>query len=361
MRKELILAIAAGAILGLIIAFGIWRVNSTMNNNQKNITQVTPTPQNGFGITLASIEENDVITSSPVTISGITKPLVLVAISGETKDYLVRSDANGQFTQSVDLAAGTNEIIFTAFEENGNQTQTTLNVVFSSEFAKITQATPEATIKATPQGESSEASAIRQNVQDKVNAALNRPKAYLGTVTDISAETLQLKNAKGEIQQVSSDSTTTIIKTNPTAKTVKFTDIAIGDFVLAMGFKNGNEVLLGKRILITSVPVASGRKVYYANITKVTTKDITVSQIKSKENLKALVSSATSILLKTDGKVTKIKLANIEDNDLVVVFGKNNATSFNARTVVIERQVIATPTPTAKPTSSPKPTASPSE
>lgn len=358
MRKELIFAIAAGAILGLIIAFGIWRVNSTMNKTQKNVAQVTPTPQNGFGITLANIEENDVITASPLTIQGVTEPLVLVAISAETKDYLVRSDTNGQFSQSVELSAGTNEIIFTAFEESGNSAQTTLNLIYSSEFAKAI-ATPEATLKATatPSGEpeSSEASAIRQNVQDKVNAALNKPKAYLGTVTDISAETLQLKNAKGEIQQVSSDPTTIIIKTNPSAKTVKFADIAIGDFVLAMGFKNGNDVLLGKRILITSVPVASGRKVYYANITKVTSKDITVSQIKSKENLKALVSASTSILLKTDGKVAKMKLTSIEDNDLVVVFGKDATTSFNARTIVVERPVVATPTPTTKPTATPKP------
>ena len=45
----------------------------------------------------------------------------------------------------------------------------------------------------------------------KVNEALNKPKAYLGVVTDIADSTIQVKTAGGEIRQVSTNKDNVVV------------------------------------------------------------------------------------------------------------------------------------------------------
>jgi hypothetical protein len=49
---------------------------------------------------------------------------------------------------------------------------------------------------------------------------------------------------------------------------VKSIDIAIGDYIVAMGFVNGNKVLLAKRILIASPLIENNIKVEKIEIVK---------------------------------------------------------------------------------------------
>jgi len=46
MRKEVLWAIIAGITLGLVVAFGVWRINTTMSSSKTaEIDLSTPTPQ----------------------------------------------------------------------------------------------------------------------------------------------------------------------------------------------------------------------------------------------------------------------------------------------------------------------------
>ncbi|MEJ2347681.1 MAG: hypothetical protein P8Y17_00570 [Patescibacteria group bacterium] len=137
MRKEILFAILAGLVFGLIIAFGVWRANIALMPGGSDSTEETPTPTPvAFGITIADPQNLQVITESPVTISGITKPGAQVAISGEEEDYVVTADANGEFEVDVELSGGVNEIIIDAFDENGSGTEEKLVLVYSTEFAE---------------------------------------------------------------------------------------------------------------------------------------------------------------------------------------------------------------------------------
>ena len=142
MRKEIFFAILAGSLFGLIIAFGIWKANSSMKSNGSTSETLpseessSPTPQPQIGLTLAKPEDADVVTESPITVSGATKPNAWVTISAENKDYLIKADINGGFQQLVDLIGGANEIVITSFDESGNSNTQNLIVVLSSEFAK---------------------------------------------------------------------------------------------------------------------------------------------------------------------------------------------------------------------------------
>jgi hypothetical protein len=128
MRKEIIFAILAGAIFGLVIAFGIWKANSSMkskNDSEKEVVDVTdmnnPNEMSGdFSITLIKPEANTVVSTSSTTVSGITKPDVWLVISAEEDDYIVKTGNDGSFEEEVDLIAGANEIVVTAIEEDTN-------------------------------------------------------------------------------------------------------------------------------------------------------------------------------------------------------------------------------------------------
>src|SRR4030042_5334648 len=69
---------------------------------------------------------------------------------------------------------------------------------------------------------------IREKVREKFQTTKNNPKAYIGTVTDKTQDSIQMKNLGGEIEFVSIDpSEVVFIKIAKTTAAVKFTDLAI--------------------------------------------------------------------------------------------------------------------------------------
>jgi HSP20 family molecular chaperone IbpA len=143
MRKEILIATLAGVVLGLIVAFGIWRTNSVLKKNtsesisgESNSTNNNSEPED-FKITIATPEENDVISQNPVKISGITKVDSCVVISTEDEDYVIKADASGNFEQDVELSAGPNQVLISA-QDNATDSvsQKNLLLVYSTEFAK---------------------------------------------------------------------------------------------------------------------------------------------------------------------------------------------------------------------------------
>src|SRR3989344_1226217 len=140
MRKEIVFAIVFGGIIGLIVAFGIWRVNSALSPKNKEVASVSsPTPRPEFLISIAKPEEKDVIAASPSEVTGLTKGNALVAVSAEGADYVTNAGADGTFSERIALVGGVNQLLFAAYDEAGNPTQTSLLVVYSSEFAKIVE------------------------------------------------------------------------------------------------------------------------------------------------------------------------------------------------------------------------------
>lgn len=273
MRKEILFAIVAGGIFGLIIAFGVWRLNSTLSPEGTS-TEATPPPSKAeFGITIAKIQQDQVIVASPLTLSGITKPNAWVVISAEEEDYVIQADSNGSFEVDVELTGGINRLLIAAFDDEGASTEEILQVVFSTEIAKLIDTTKDD----SNEDESTEsADSVREKVQDKVREAQKVPFAHIGTVTDISEGTFQLKAAAGEIKQVSTNEETVYINEVNTKKTVKEGDVAIGDFLIAMGLRNGNSVLSGVRILITTPPEDLNRKIVYGEIIRIEKKIVTL-------------------------------------------------------------------------------------
>ncbi len=109
----------------------------------------------------------------------------------------------------------------------------------------------------------SEAERLREKVRERVEAAKKDPKAYLGVISDKTETGLEIKTESGEIEQISIlPDVTAFVRLGKSSTTIKFTDVAIGDFVAAMGFRNGNEVLDATRVLVTTEPEKIERKAF---------------------------------------------------------------------------------------------------
>lgn len=333
MRKEIIWVVGIGVVIGIIVTFGIYRINFSINKNKVNIApSSTPNIEAPkFKITLDKPENNDVLTQASVTVSGITKALAWITVSGESGDYIIQSGSNGAFSQDIDLTPGVNQIKLTAFDPEGAQSIEKVIVVYSSSFQPVTFPTP------SPNENITTDSAIRQKVAEKVRAALDRPKAYIGVVTDIADSTIQIKNQNSEIKQISTgnDNVAVVSSKGKTNKAVKLTDIAIGDFIVAMGYINSNSVLVAQRILITDPATEPKIDAAFGKVTETTKKDITVNGLKDGTSNTVTPDKDTDISGLSEGKVSSIKFASIKESDLIIYVTDRSPTTPVVRSIFI--------------------------
>ena len=226
MRKETILAIFAGVLIGIVFAFGAWRLIKIFKNNAPiNSPQPTPKQKMDFSITLESLSDFDVIYKDEVSFSGLTDPNSDVLVITNEKDFSTKSGGDGSFEIGVVLPAALSEVKVIGFNNLGQSSETKVKLIYSTEFAKQVEENTDLTKK---------------------------PTAYVGTITDISSGTIQIKDENGDIKQISLLEDTKFINTLKKNIEVKSTDLAIGDYIIAMGFVNGNKVLKTQRLLITS-------------------------------------------------------------------------------------------------------------
>lgn len=169
----------------------------------------------------------------------------------------------------------------------------------------------------TESAEVEEVSEVDEAVQQKVEEVLNKPKARLGTITDITELTIQMKTLEGEIQQVSfTTEKTTFVKVNEKSETIDYSEVAIGDFIIAMGYFNGNNVLEAERILVTTEITPPKRLVAFGEIESIEGKKIKI--INTNEELELIFPARWSgpeiSELEKDLKV--VVVAQVSDDEL---------------------------------------------
>lgn len=245
MRKEVVLAILAGISIGLIAAFGTWRVTKMVKvTPPPAVKKETPAPKNVDSITIDGLKNYDVVTENP-TIKGLYSPNTDIIISTAEKDYYTKSNAEGEFEIQIELPSGISEV------KINNQK---IILVYSTEVE-------------------------------------TGRTAYVGTITDIASGNLQIKGSNGNILQVSISSTTKLINTLKKNIEVKETDLAIGDYIVAMGIAGANKVMATDRILIASPLVENKvetKKITIEKITKTAINDIVLPKKWTGPNLKEL-------------------------------------------------------------------------
>lgn len=206
MRKEVVYAIVAGILIGLIVAFGTWRVSKIVKETPMPIAKKeTLAPKIIDRISISNFTNYSVVNANPV-IKGLASPNSDIVISTEDDDYYTKANKDGEFEAEVEIPAGLSEIKIN--EEK-------LLLVYS----------PQA-------GENS--------------------TSYVGTITDISSGNIQIKSDNGTILQISANDESSYINTLKKNIDIKESDLAIGDYIIAIGKENTNKVLTAQRILVSS-------------------------------------------------------------------------------------------------------------
>jgi len=256
MKKEVLIAVIAGLILGLVITMGIYTANRSLNQQRaKKLMQNTPPPTmpvvNNKSLNVTSHESFDLVDKSDLTLSGVAWPEAVVALISEADSQIIRADAEGIFVFKTRLIKGFNEIAIIAGDETGTTQTQNLVLTYSTSkielqsfvFGLITPAL--AAEEASPAGETV-TDKIKERLQDTVSEGLvaikeeitgkataPRKKAYLGKISSLDETSLTL-TYKEQNFNVNLSEDTVFVKGTNTA--IDWEDLEVNNFVIAMGF-----------------------------------------------------------------------------------------------------------------------------
>lgn len=137
MRKEVILAVIIGILLGGVILYGINLANNSSKQNpdnneiEENNSKTTPTPSKKLDnqINIVIPQNNSVVTESSITIKGTSKPNSNIAIISESDDLIILSDNNGNFSSDINLISGENTITVTTVDDKQATSSASITVI----------------------------------------------------------------------------------------------------------------------------------------------------------------------------------------------------------------------------------------
>jgi hypothetical protein len=138
MKKEIIIAIVIGFILGLIITFGVYTANKALKEQKKPAAslppteEATPEPTRETTLEISEPENNIVVKEDEITVSGTTLPKTPVAIIAEEFQGFAYSDNDGVFSLDVPLVSGANEIRVVSVPKEGEKAETVLTIVYTT-------------------------------------------------------------------------------------------------------------------------------------------------------------------------------------------------------------------------------------
>jgi len=312
MRKELLVAICAGILFGVLAAFGIWKTNKNLDAQGITLSPtlaivkitasptLTPDQKNMPSTIILSPEDLDVLFTNTTPFSGKTSANAWISISSDAEDSIIKTHEDGLFQQSVSLISGINKIILTTFDQG-----------ISKEQSIITVNSP----------------AFSQNTGGKV-------KSYMGIVTDKTENSLQIKDSKGTILLVSIDpKSAAIVKvTDTTTKDATYADIGIGDSIATLGVVGASDVLDAKRVLITAIPASTKRKAFMGKITDTTKKAVI---FKVKDGTQYSIAPTKSLVVTEGDTLEKVNFSDLEPDQTIIATGTLDGTDLTARRVQV--------------------------
>ncbi len=155
MKKELLTAIAIGAIFGFIITAAFWLIQEgklkeileketeitkeevpQKNQEEKEETQTGEEEKTEkIYLKVESPENESVLAKSLQKITGQTQPSAFVVVLHEEGDEITTADEDGNFEISIELNGGLNVVKIISFNSDGESTETILHLTYST--AKI--------------------------------------------------------------------------------------------------------------------------------------------------------------------------------------------------------------------------------
>jgi hypothetical protein len=119
------------ALLGGGIYF-LFTMQKPATQNTSNPTQSnTTTTSAPVFLTLDSPNANTTVVDDTVVIRGKTLPNTTVTMYNDTDDAMIQSDSSGNFEGKLSLGSGENNLVITAFGENGDEKSLSLKMTYN--------------------------------------------------------------------------------------------------------------------------------------------------------------------------------------------------------------------------------------
>lgn len=351
MKKEVLIAVVTGLILGLIITMGIFTANRSINQQRvkKQLQQspaivLPPSENNTKTLNLTSHESFDLLDESDIKLSGVAWTNAVIALITETDTQLIQADEEGIFVFSVRLIKGFNEITLVATDETGFTQSLNLVLTYSttqldqpiSWFEKIfkpayAQESVTDKIKERLQ-DTAEENLVDIKEQLTTKSTAPRKKAYIGKISTIDNDSLVLSYKDKEYPTTLNQDT---VYTRGSAA-IDRQDLDINDFVIILGWYDGQaEKFSAVKVNIIDEPEApTNRQLLQGKISEIDGSKITVnnkSLIVAKNTGLAVIGvddPTTEDLALNDNLFAIVTLdsnGNIDEvNQILVLPGKNN-------------------------------------
>lgn len=235
MRKEVIIAICIGSLIGIAGAYlslGQKKPKEVEPQSTQTTVKDTKPKQTSFAIESPVI--NTAVSDTQVTITGVADANSLVVIDTPTNTVLATRD-DTSFTTKVAVVEGVNRI---AVLQIGAQT-----VSIARDLLMI------------------------PGTHDLVTKS--------GSITDITEGGMQIRQDNGEVSTIKTSNETKYKNNSKTLKDIKSTEVAIGDVVYLAG-RMVDKTYFADWVYVTTL--AAGRAApVQASVSKTTSKEITIS------------------------------------------------------------------------------------
>lgn len=141
MKKEFIIAIFTGLLIGGVLVGGILTANQALQNKSNSLLSANATPtqpttadneKNEIPLNLVAPQDLLLTKIGKVSIEGKTLANIHIVIQSETDTFYLKSDDQGTFSQDVPLSPGSNDLTVTALTDTGESATKTVSVVYST-------------------------------------------------------------------------------------------------------------------------------------------------------------------------------------------------------------------------------------
>lgn len=149
MRKEILLAIVVGIIVGLGITFGLYFLRERFQPRQTieqlaglGTVESSPSPTLEGALVIQQPRNNLYTQDSFTRIVGRSSPGSYIVILAEGNEYLTTADQDGDFSQEIQLTSGGNRVTVLSTTPEGAQEEVVLSIVYSTVDLSNPNATP---------------------------------------------------------------------------------------------------------------------------------------------------------------------------------------------------------------------------
>ena len=139
MKAEKLILSFIATLLGLLIAglafYAFQATKTTISNNTKTISFVSPTPASipSVFLTVDRPKDEEVVNSKVEIVSGKTVGNAVVIVITETSEDIITPTNNGKFSTTVNLDDGQNVLEIIAIAPNGESIRIKRTVTYSQE------------------------------------------------------------------------------------------------------------------------------------------------------------------------------------------------------------------------------------